>query len=102
MHLWERFVDRILGTLSCFDRVVITGMSVDLGHAWPTKRGPGHAPGPSRVDSTAYVIEPLVFRSFTGLSPPEADVKASTVMTPVMMSPVVAVLRVVSTAVPAG
>jgi len=29
----ERYADRILGTLSCFDRVVITGTLVDIGHA---------------------------------------------------------------------
>jgi len=29
----ERYADRILGTLSCFDRVVITGRLVDIGHA---------------------------------------------------------------------
>lgn len=28
----ERYADRILGTLSCFDRVVITGTLVDIGH----------------------------------------------------------------------
>jgi len=29
----ERYADGILGTLSCFDRVVITGTLVDIGHA---------------------------------------------------------------------
>jgi hypothetical protein len=29
----ERYADRILGTLSCFDRVVITGTLVDIGYA---------------------------------------------------------------------
>lgn len=29
----ERYADKILGVLSCFDRVVITGMLVDIGYA---------------------------------------------------------------------
>ncbi|MBU0640023.1 MAG: helix-turn-helix domain-containing protein [Planctomycetes bacterium] len=29
----ERYAERIVGTLSCFDRVVITGTLVDIGHA---------------------------------------------------------------------
>lgn len=29
----DRYADRILGTLSCFDRVVLTGTLVDIGHA---------------------------------------------------------------------
>ncbi len=29
----ERYAEKIVGTLSCFDRVVITGMLVDIGHA---------------------------------------------------------------------
>ena len=29
----DRYADKILGTLSCFDRVVLTGTLVDIGHA---------------------------------------------------------------------
>jgi hypothetical protein len=31
--IMERYADRILGTLSCFDRIVLTGTLVDIGHA---------------------------------------------------------------------
>lgn len=43
MGLWERYANRIEGTLGCFDRVVITGTLVEVAHAKAVEARRAHA-----------------------------------------------------------